>query len=144
MPSPRWTAEDERNYTADRTVLKKLQDRGEEPSQWLADEYKDLSERRRQAKRRRPKGEGAVYQRGDGMWCVSVELPEGLDGKRRRKVICRKSKEDAAAELKKMKAELASSPVPAIQGREISWRGRSRRAVTKSPHWGDSQSTTPQ
>jgi len=106
MPSPRWTAEDERNYTADRTVLKKLEARGEEPSQWLADEYAELSERRRQAKRRRPKGEGAVYQRGDGMWCVSVELPEGLDGKRRRKVICRRDKGKVIEELRKAKKEL--------------------------------------
>jgi integrase len=106
MPAAKWTAEDERNYTADRTVLKKLADRGEEPSQWLADEYAELSGRRKQAKRRRPKGEGAVYQRGDGMWCVSVELPEGLDGKRRRKVICRKDKGKVIEELRAAKKEL--------------------------------------
>ena len=106
MPSPRWTAEDERNYVADRTVLKKLEARGEEPSQWLADEFAELSERRRQAKRRRPKGEGGVYQRADGMWCVSLELPEGLDGKRRRKVICRKSKAAVIEQLREAKKEL--------------------------------------
>ena len=129
MPSPRWTAEDERNYTADRTMIKKLADRGEEPAQWLADEYAELTERRKQAKRRRPKGEGAVYQRGDGMWCTSIELPEGLDGKRRRKVICRKSKDAAIAEMHKMKAELATTPEPADRKREAAWRGSSRRAV---------------
>ena len=106
MPSPRWTAEDERNYVADRTVLKKLEARGEEPSAWLADEYAELSERRRHAKRRRPKGEGGVYQRADGMWCVSLELPEGLDGKRRRKVICRKSKAAVIEQLREAKKEL--------------------------------------
>jgi len=106
MPSPRWTAEDERNYVADRTVLKKLEARGEEPSQWLADEYAELSERRKQAKRRRPKGEGGVYQRADGMWCVSLELPEGLDGKRRRKVICRKDKGAVIEQLRAAKKEL--------------------------------------
>jgi len=106
MPSPRWTAEDERNYVADRTVLKKLEARGEEPSQWLADEFAELSERRRHAKRRRPKGEGGVYQRADGMWCVSLELPEGLDGKRRRKVICRKDKGAVIEQLRAAKKEL--------------------------------------
>jgi len=106
MPSPRWTAEDERNYVADRTVLKKLEAHGEEPSQWLADEYAELSERRKQAKRRRPKGEGGVYQRADGMWCVSLELPEGLDGKRRRKVICRKDKGAVIEQLRAAKKEL--------------------------------------
>ena len=105
MPSPRWTAEDERNYVADRTVLKKLADRGEDPSQWLADEFAELSERRRQAKRRRPKGEGGVYQRADGMWCVSLELPS-TDGKRRRKVIARKDKGAVVAELRNAKKEL--------------------------------------
>ena len=105
MPSPRWTAEDERNYVADRTVLKKLEARGEEPSQWLADEFAELSERRRHAKRRRPKGEGGVYQRADGMWCVSLELPS-TDGKRRRKVICRKDKGAVVSELRTAKKEL--------------------------------------
>ena len=124
MPSPRWTAEDERNYVADRTVLKKLADRGEEPSQWLADEYAELSERRRHAKRRRPKGEGGVYQRADGMWCVSLELPS-TDGKRRRKVICRKSKDSAVAELEKLKAEQEAKPEPTT--RAPAWRGSSRR-----------------
>lgn len=41
----------------------------------------------------RGKGEGSIYKRAsDGMWCTSVELPRGPDGKRRRKVICRKDK----------------------------------------------------
>jgi integrase len=41
----------------------------------------------------RGNGEGSIYKRSrDGMWCTSVELPRGLDGKRRRKVICRKDK----------------------------------------------------
>ena len=102
----KWTAEDERNHAADRIVLKKLAERGEEPSAWLVDEFADLTARRKQAKTRRPKGEGAVYQRGDGMWCVSVELPEGLDGKRRRKVICRRDKGKVIEELRSAKKEL--------------------------------------
>lgn len=40
----------------------------------------------------RGKGEGAIYKRKDGMWCMAIELPPGLDGKRRRKVICRADK----------------------------------------------------
>lgn len=41
----------------------------------------------------RGKGEGSIYKRStDGLWCTSVELPPGPDGKRRRKVICRKDK----------------------------------------------------
>lgn len=110
MPA-KWTQEDERNYVADRTVLKKLEARGEEPSAWLAEEYAELSKRRAEAKRRRPKGEGGVYQRADGLWCASVELPSP-DGKRRRKVICRKSRKDAVAQLTKVKAEMYLSTLP--------------------------------
>ena len=106
MASVKWTQEDERNWAADKVVLRKLKDRGEEPSQWLADEFADLSERRKQAKPRRPKGESAIYQRADGMWCTSVELPKGLDGKRRRKVICRKDKGAVVQEMRKAKTEL--------------------------------------
>lgn len=34
--------------------------------------------------RKRQYGEGAIYQRADGMWVGTVSLPPGLDGKRRR------------------------------------------------------------
>lgn len=35
---------------------------------------------------------GKPYKRSDGLWAVSVELPPGLDGKRRRKVITSKDR----------------------------------------------------
>lgn len=57
----------------------------------------------------RGKGEGAVYQRkSDKMWCVSVELPRGQDGKRRRRVIARKSKPEALAALREAQVELGA------------------------------------
>jgi integrase len=105
MTPAKWSAEDERNFVADRTVLRKLEARGEEPSAWLAEEYAELSKRRAEAKRRRPKGEGGLYQRADGMWCVALELPS-TDGKRRRKVICRKQKDAVIRELRDAKKEL--------------------------------------
>lgn len=55
----------------------------------------------------RGKGEGAVYKRSDGMWCTAIELPAGLDGKRRRKVVCRKNKPDVIEQMRKIQAELA-------------------------------------
>ncbi|MGK3957846.1 tyrosine-type recombinase/integrase [Arthrobacter sp. R4] len=56
----------------------------------------------------RGKGEGSIYKRStDGMWCTSIELPPGLDGKRRRKVVCRKDKAAVVTELRKIQAELA-------------------------------------
>lgn len=54
----------------------------------------------------RGKGEGSIYQRADGMWCTSIELTPGLDGKRRRKVICRKLKQDMADARRKALAQL--------------------------------------
>jgi integrase len=41
------------------------------------------------------------------MWCTSIELPPGIDGKRRRKVVCRAKKPDVINELRKIQAELA-------------------------------------
>lgn len=58
--------------------------------------------------KRRGSGEGAIYKRAkDGLWCTSVELPPGADGKRRRKVICRKDKAAVRDELASLKKQLA-------------------------------------
>lgn len=55
----------------------------------------------------RGKGEGAIYRQEDGLWAAAVELPRGLDGKRRRKVIRRKDKKAVMDELNRVKADLA-------------------------------------
>lgn len=55
----------------------------------------------------RGKGEGSIYKRAsDGLWCVRIELPPGPGGKRRQKVVCRKVKAEAQAEMDKLKADL--------------------------------------
>lgn len=55
----------------------------------------------------RGKGEGSVYKRAsDGLWCVRIELPKSADGKRRTKVICRKDKKVALAEMVKLRKDL--------------------------------------
>lgn len=57
----------------------------------------------------RGKGEGSLYKRAsDGMWCATVELPPGDDGKRRRRYIVKKSKADASRALAEAKADLAT------------------------------------
>lgn len=53
----------------------------------------------------RSNGEGGLYKDSRGLWTAAVELPEGFDGKRRRKVVRRKKKSDALEELKKLKDE---------------------------------------
>lgn len=55
----------------------------------------------------RGKGEGSIYKRSDGMWCASIELPAGLDGKRRRKVICKKDKAAVVKTMREVQAQLA-------------------------------------
>jgi len=42
-----WTTVDELNWKADRTVIRALKKRGEAPSDWLANEYRELSARRK-------------------------------------------------------------------------------------------------
>lgn len=54
----------------------------------------------------RGKGEGSVYKRAsDGLWCGSLELPSA-DGKRRRKTITGKSKNDVIRKLSDAKIQL--------------------------------------
>lgn len=57
----------------------------------------------------RGKGEGSIHKNTNGLWEVKIELPRGIDGKRRRKVVRRKNKADAITELRKLKAELAKT-----------------------------------
>lgn len=52
----------------------------------------------------RDKGTGSLYQRADGYWCASLEVPG--TGTRRRKVVVRRRKGDAVAELRRLRAEL--------------------------------------
>lgn len=97
----------------------------------------------------RGKGEGSVYKRAsDGLWCVRIELPPGPEGKRRQKVVCRKSKPVVLQELKRLQEELLelqeATPGPepltleratemilaAIQEQRVTtWRGVSRRRI---------------
>lgn len=101
----KWTQQDERNWTLTRALIRKFTEHNDEPPEWLTAEYADLDASRKAAKPRRRKGDSGLYQRADGMWCVSVELPN-TDGKRRRKTICRKDKGDVMSELRAAKKEL--------------------------------------
>lgn len=52
----------------------------------------------------RGKGESAVYKDGRGYWTAAIELPP-RDGKRRRKVVRKKSKPELLAELDRLRGE---------------------------------------
>ncbi len=57
-------------------------------------------------KKTRGKGEGALFKDSRGFWTVRIELPSH-GGKRRQKVIRRKDKKQAMAEMTKAKRELS-------------------------------------
>lgn len=68
----------------------------------------------------RGKGESSIYRRAaDNMWCASIELPRGRDGKRRRKVIVRKRKPDVMAELRKHRETLQTHGDLATQSMSV-------------------------
>lgn len=84
----------------------------------------------------RNKGAGSLYRRkSDGMWCGSVTLPSGPDGKRRRKTVVRKDKAAAVAELRKLRAEVdrlgdIQTSLPATGDHVRAWIGQ-RAAIGK-------------
>lgn len=56
---------------------------------------------------RRGSGEGAVYQRADGVWCATIDLGRSSDGTRRRRVVKAKTKALVLAKISKAKADIA-------------------------------------
>jgi hypothetical protein len=42
-----WSRVDELNWSADRATIRTIRKRGEEPSAWLTNEYRELSARRK-------------------------------------------------------------------------------------------------
>lgn len=52
---------------------------------------------------RRPKGDGGLFQRSDGMWIGRIELPPDSDNKRRRKQVASKDFATASRELRKLR-----------------------------------------
>ena len=55
----------------------------------------------------RGKGEGSVYRQKNGLWAAAITLPDGPDGKRRRKVIRRKDKKALLDEMRRVQDDLA-------------------------------------
>lgn len=61
------------------------------------------------ANKTRDKGSGSIYQRANGTWAATIELPPGPGGKRRRKAIYGKTQRLVLAELRKQQSELEKS-----------------------------------
>jgi integrase len=58
------------------------------------------------ARKRRGRGEGAVFQRADGQWVGSISLGYGADGKRNRKVAYGSSKKEVQEKLRQLQANV--------------------------------------
>jgi integrase len=55
---------------------------------------------------RRTKGDGSLFQRADGTWEGRVELPAGLDGKRRYRSVSSRDRNAAIDKLKKLRRDV--------------------------------------
>lgn len=61
--------------------------------------------------RRRTSGDGGLYQRADGMWIGSIELPD-RDGKRRRRTVSSKDYAAALDKLRKLRRDVEDGMEP--------------------------------
>jgi integrase len=65
---------------------------------------------------RRGRGEGSVYQRGDGLWIANISLGYDSDGKRQRIVVAGTTKREALDHLAEKKAEARVGNLPDAGG----------------------------
>lgn len=57
-------------------------------------------------RKRRTRGDGALFQRADGTWIGRVQLPPGPNGERRRRQVASKDFDKAAAALRKLRTDV--------------------------------------
>lgn len=57
------------------------------------------------SRKRRGRGEGSIYERDDGLWVSSVSLGYTADGKRRRRTVYGKSKQEVQEKLRKLQSD---------------------------------------
>lgn len=85
-------------------------------------------------KRKRGHGEGAIYQRADGMWVGVISLPPGLDGKRRRTPpVYSKDRKKLLAKLDEVKKNLREGiePMPKKKTTVEQWMRRWLEEIKK-------------
>jgi integrase len=61
---------------------------------------------------RRGRGEGSIFQRGDGYWVGSVEVPPGPDGRRRKARVVRRYRKDVVAALDELRRQARGGVIP--------------------------------
>lgn len=70
-------------------------------------------------RKRRGRGEGAIYQRADGQWCASVTIGYDEKGQRRRRVVYGSTKDDALKKLSEVSSAAATGMLPVAGGTKV-------------------------
>ncbi len=70
-------------------------------------------------RKRRGRGEGAIYQRPDGRWVATVSLGYGANGKRKRRTVYGKSKQEAQTKLNKLTSSSMASTLVDIDKQTV-------------------------
>jgi integrase len=76
------------------------------------------------ARERRGRGEGAIFQRGDGLWTASVSLGYDASGKRKRKVVYGATKKEVQKNLQQVQNGTESGEAPSsftVEGYLAHW-----------------------
>src|SRR5262245_39147907 len=72
------------------------------------------------ARRRRGRGEGAIFQRGDGLWTASLSLGYDENGRRRRRVVYGATKQEVQEKLRQLHGEAVNGIVDTPQRQKVS------------------------
>ena len=94
--------------------------------------------------KRRGRGEGSVYQRGDGTWTASISLGAGVDGKRRRRTLYAPTKNELLEKLRKMQHSADRGQLPDVVSLTVgemlaAWLEAIKPAVANGTHASYSQ-----
>src|SRR5262249_53324774 len=68
--------------------------------------------KRRTVRKRRGRGEGSVFERGDGVWVGSINLGLTPEGRRKRKTVYGSTKQDVLDELDELRGNIKSGTLP--------------------------------
>jgi integrase len=71
-----------------------------------------LNEVTSRARKRRGRGEGAVFERDDGQWVGSISLGYAESGKRKRKTVCGATKQEVLNKLDELRGDARAGNLP--------------------------------
>src|SRR4051812_11111513 len=71
------------------------------------------------ARKRRGRGEGAVFERGDGLWVGSISLGLTEAGKRNRRTVYGATKKEVLDELDRLRSEARVGSLPDAGGLSV-------------------------